>query len=97
MDKKVFYERFVSSLDKIKEEEELDNRHDALLFWAGVNYFLLDKEDVKEGMFQDRFAEGIDSVFINRDEHIINFVSAKTVESYENTSRVFAVNWGLRK
>ncbi|MFA7708257.1 MAG: AIPR family protein [Candidatus Pacearchaeota archaeon] len=92
MDKKTFFERFIQALKNIKEEQELDNIHDALLFWCGVNIYGLDSDDVKERIVKDCHAEGVDSIFVNREDRKISFIQAKSTEIFENTNNSLPEN-----
>jgi len=92
MNKKDFFDRFVRLLENTKEKHELDNLHDALIIWFGENYLFLDPEEIKERIVNDKHAEGIDAVLIDKTNYKLLFIQAKTVESFNNTNHNFSEN-----
>lgn len=92
MDKKDFFDRFIRLLENTKEKHELDNLHDALIMWFGENYLFLDPEEIKERIVNDKHAEGIDAVLIDKTNYKLLFIQAKTVESFNNTNNNFSEN-----
>ncbi len=102
MDKKEFFERFISLLENTKDRFELDNIHDALIVWFGENCLSIDPDDVKERIVVDRHAEGIDAILKDDNKYELLFIQAKTVNCFENTNSNFSENdlkstlYGLR-
>jgi len=87
-----FFDRFISLLENIKNKYELDSIHDALIVWFGENYFLLDSEEVKDRIVNDKHAEGIDSFLIDQINYNLIFIQAKTVNNFNNTEKNFSEN-----
>lgn len=92
MNKRDFFDRFISLLKNTKSKYELDSIHDALIVWFGENYFLLDSEEVKERIVSDNHAEGVDALLIDQINYNLVFIQAKTVNNFDNTEKNFSEN-----
>jgi len=92
MDKKDFFDRFIRLLENTKEKHELDNLHDALIMWFGENYLFLDPDEIKERIVNDKHAEGIDAILIDRTNYSLFFIQAKSVKNFDNTKNNFSEN-----
>jgi len=92
VNKRDFFDRFVSLLKNTKNKHDLDSIHDALIVWFGENYFLLDSEEVKERIVSDNHAEGVDAFLIDRINYNLVFIQAKTVNNFDNTEKNFSEN-----
>ncbi len=66
MNEKDFFDRFIGLLGNIKDRNDLDTIHDAMIMWFGENYLSLDPDDVKERIVEDTHAEGVDAVLIDQ-------------------------------
>lgn len=85
MDIELFYEQFITLLDNLKDEYELESRHDALILWFGENSINLESAEVKNRIFTDSYAEGIDAVLLDEQNLTFYFIQAKTVNQFSNT------------
>jgi len=87
MDDQVFFERLSTELKKIAEDREYKLQPGkAFGFWLGKNYFHLEDEDEIETRLSDGFGdEGIDGVFVDEEECVINFINTTTVREFEKT------------
>ena len=92
MERHDFFERFIRSLENMREEYNLENIHDALIVWFGENYLTLDAEDVKERIIQDKHAEGVDSILVDQTNGNLFFIQAKTANNFDNTENNFSEN-----
>ena len=97
VNKRDYFDRFVSLLKNTKNKYDLSSIHDALIVWFGENYFLLDSEEVKERIVNDRHAEGIDAFLIDQINYNLVFIQAKTVNDFNNTEKNFSENDGNGK
>jgi len=89
MEKKDFFDRFISLLENIKEKYELETIHDALIAWFGENYLCLDPEDIIERIIIDSHAEGVDAVLLDQTNYTLAFIQAKITDSFDNTQNNF--------
>jgi hypothetical protein len=89
MTPKDFYNRFVKLLQNIKETNELETNHDALVLWYGENCLLLDPEDVKERIVHDSHAEGVDAILVDKPKYGLIFVQGRVTDTFENTEKNF--------
>jgi len=92
MDKKDFFDRFIRLLENIRDKHELDNLHDALIMWFGENYLFLDLEEIKERIVNDKHAEAIDAILIDRTNYSLFFIQAKSVVSFDKADNNFSEN-----
>lgn len=90
MDKKAFFDRFAGLLKNTKERLDLDSPHDALIVWFAENWLLLDAEDAKDRIIEDKHAEGVDAILVDRLNYELLLIQAKTVASFGNTSSNFS-------
>jgi hypothetical protein len=92
VNKRDFFDRFISLLKNTKNKHELDTIHDALIVWFGENYLSLDSEEVKERIVNDHCAEGVDAFLIDQINYNLVFIQAKTVNNFNNTEKNFSEN-----
>jgi len=92
MDEKTFFDRFNKLLEKIKEDYDLEDKHDALILWFAENYFSLDGEEVKERIVRDSRAEGVDGILVDAKKLNLMFVQAETTTDIDNTKKNFGEN-----
>lgn len=85
MDKEIFFKRFRTLLDKLKNEYDLESEHDALILWFGENYISLDPIDVKTRIVSDKRAEGVDAILLDQMNFDLYFIQAKTVSQLDKT------------
>lgn len=89
MDKQLFYDRLIATLDRVKSNYTLDSVHDALIVWFAENCLLLDPDEVKSSIVIDSKAEGVDAVLVDHTRNEVCFLAARTVERFENTDKNF--------
>ena len=82
-----FYNRLISLLNNIKEIYDLNDIHDAFIVWFSENKYNISTEDVIERIVHDSHAEGIDAVLVDQNNYTLYFLSANTVEKYNNTRK----------
>ena len=87
MENKDFFERLASALENIQKEHELENKHDALLFWYLLYKYDLDPTDLAERIVHDKQAEGVDGVVLDARQNYFYFVQGKSVEKFTNTAK----------
>ena len=92
MNERDFFDRFIGLLENIKDRQELDTIHDALIVWFGENYLFVDADDLKERIVSDRCAEGVDAIIIDQTGYELIFIQAKTVDNFDNTKNNFSEN-----
>jgi hypothetical protein len=92
MEDRVFFDRFISLLENTRDRYELDTIHDALIVWFGENHLSLDADDVKERIIEDKRAEGVDAVLIDRTNYELLFLQARTVDNFDNAQKNFPEN-----
>jgi hypothetical protein len=92
MDDKEFFDRLASALENIRKEHELDNKHDALLFWYLQYKYDLDPDDLKERIVHDHHAEGVDGVVLDRRQNAFYFVQGKSSQDFGGTAKPLPEN-----
>lgn len=85
MDVEIFYERLISALGNLKDKYELENIHDALIFWFAENYIRLEPDEILDRIVKDYHTEGIDSVLLDSTNFDVYFIQAKIVEKFHKT------------
>lgn len=92
MEEKDFFDRFIKLLENEKTNQELENIHDALIYWIGVYMFNLDSDDMKDRIVRDDFAEGVDAIWIDSNEFEMSFIQALTKNDLDQTKQSFPEN-----
>lgn len=87
-----FYDRFVKLLQNIREANDFETNHDALISWYGENCLFLDPEDVKERIVHDSHAEGIDAVLLDGANYNLLFVQGRVTDTFEKSQGNFSEN-----
>lgn len=92
MNEKEFFDRFYKSLQNIKEQNELDTLHDALILWFGENCLSLDHDEVVDRIIKDSYAEGVDAVLIDQINRESFFIQAKLIDDFGKRTNNFPEN-----
>ncbi|MCX5782935.1 MAG: AIPR family protein [Elusimicrobia bacterium] len=92
MEPQDFFDRFTKLLTNIKETNDLESEHDALIAWYAENFLSIELEDVKERIVIDKHAEGIDAIFIVPVAYKLCFIQAKTTNKFDSVSKNFPEN-----
>lgn len=92
MDDKTFYERLASALQSIKDEYELADKHDALIFWYLRFKFDLDESDLKDRIVRDMHAEGVDALILDSRQRTFYFVQGKSSDAFDGVTRNLGEN-----
>lgn len=85
-----FFDRFILSLENLKDTYQLDTLHDALILWVGENCISLDPDDVRDRIVKDSHAEGVDAVLIDSLQRVLIFVQAKAADTFTSTSNNYS-------
>lgn len=85
-----YYNKIYSLLTTIKNENNLDNEHDALIFWYGNWFIGIDKEDIKERTINDKNGEGIDAILLDEVNTTFYFIQAETVKNVDKIGNEFS-------
>lgn len=87
-----FYRRFRQELRFSKESFELPTESRGFAAWLGTNYFKIDdKDECRNSVCDGGNDQGIDGVFFNEDEKIVEFVQTKVPEE-QNLRNAFPEN-----
>lgn len=92
MEREIFFDRFVKSLEDLKKQYELETIHDALIVWFGMYYLSLEPDVVVERIVKDTHAEGVDAILLDEKEYNLFFIQAKTVTKFDKTQTAFSEN-----
>ncbi len=85
------FERFYSYLKRLKEERDLEYIHDAFILWFGEEVLEIEDE-LEDRIVKDSNAEGIDAIFLDKDQKKFYFIQGKTIEDFGRRKRYFPEN-----